>query len=223
MKKIGFEFLKLAKNGDPRAFLKFLEQKKVFSNLDSLEPIDCSQLISSIGSLHLSDQRIWNGLENLFIKRERGMNLQDVLMCATAFGKKSSNDQLWRRIEGRILAERNRISEVKDVVLLFYAFANAQRKSPELWEALEKMTLASMPKYKQKELALAAWSFSKMNYGSENFWTQLEKTVYPYISSFSIQNPAITSYAFAKMNRKTKQVWKLLQSAVLASFKETSG
>ena len=173
--------------------------------------------------LHLSDQRIWNGLENLFIKREHGMNLQDVLMCATTFGKKSSNDQVWRRIEDRTLAERDRITEVKDVVLLFYAFANAKRKMPELWEALEKMTLASMPRYKQKELALAAWSFSKMNYGSEDFWAQLEKAVYPYISSFSIQNLAITSYAFAKMNRKTQKVWNLLQSAVLTSFKETSG
>ena len=172
--------------------------------------------------LHLSDQRIWTGLESLFVKKERGMNMQDVMMCATAFGKKSSNNQVWKLIEDRTLNDQGRITEVKDTVLLFYAFANAKRQSPELWETLERVTMATLPRYRQKELALAAWSFSKMNHGSEEFWTQLEKASYHYISSFSVQNLAITSYAFAKMNRKNKQTWNLLQTAVVSSFKGTA-
>lgn len=218
LNNIGSKLFYIAKQGDVKKFLSVIEQEKVFNNLSKLNAKDSSQLIYSFSTLKIADKKIWKTLENLFLVQSKIMNDRDILFCASAFGKKSQNKQIWRSIEEHFGSHLRDFQDVRTIVTLFYAFANAQYQSTPLWRDLETITLSCLRKFGQKELAMLAWSFSRVGEGSAYFWDQLEKHIKTQVKYLTSQNLSIITYSFSKSRRGTSLFFEALENKVLSAI-----
>lgn len=71
-------------------------------NLSELNGIESSKLIYAFSKLKVQDRKTWNILENLFLMKEKQMNLHDFIMCTWAFSKMTKNQAVWQKIEDAI-------------------------------------------------------------------------------------------------------------------------
>jgi len=220
--QVGRFLYRLAKNGEKEAFLKFIEQHKVFSKLNSFDATNTSYLIYAFSALKIVDRKIWQTLETSFLIKEKSMNCQDIAFCASAFGKTTQNPKVWKRVEEYVEKNFGNITSTQDIVMLFYGTAHSHYDSPSIWHIYEKLCSENLLKFNQKELTMMIWSFCRVNKGSKEFWDYIEEIVQSQIQFIQLQNQSIVVYSFSKMQKGKVKFWDIIEKAVLASLNKVN-
>ena len=171
------------------------------------------------------DEIIKSLLENL--DKTETKEIITILWHATERNQQLNIDDLWQKVEPRIIKELQDLDTI-DLALLAWLYGCSNQGSKEFWFQLEKVILKEMAekKLRNTELAKIIQGFSMTNIPSATFWERVNKIILEVNDDFNAESISliISGYGeyFLRSGFVDKDVLVSLKNCLLKNYNNLS-